>query len=289
RSYALAVKSGRTSPDHLNQLFMEACQAEMIAGANDQLNWSRQSAYGTSFPSETKRFRTGGWYFSLDQAFDLAAASALDFPILNDPRPKYLEAILENMNYEAGCNPINISYLCGIGWKREREIVDQYAQNDRRVLPPSGIPVGNIQSGFGWLDAYKEELGALSFPWDGAKENPYPIYDRWGDSFNLQTEFVAVNQARALATVAWLMAQTSLTNQSCRPQPAKIQTTSSGATKTATLNAPQFDPSRARIVWEASGQEPTFGTNFSFKPASPGSWIEVEAQLPDGRRVFGAS
>ncbi len=292
RSYALALKSGRTTADHLNQLFEEACQAEVIAGANDQLKWSQQCAYGTSFPAETKRFRTGGWYFSLDQAFDLAAASALDQPILNDPRPKYLEAILENMNYEAGCNPVNVCYLSGLGWKREREIVDQYAENDRRVLPPSGIPVGNIQSGFGWLDAYKEELGALSFPWDGAKENPYPIYDRWGDSFNLETEFVAVNQARALATTAWLMAQTGLSNQPWKAALGTIELTQekTGSTVTATLKSGEADLSQARIVWEAQGQEPAFGTSISFKPtAGHDSWVEAEAQLPDGRRVFGVS
>ena len=39
---------------------------------------------------------------------------------------------------------------------------------------------------------------------------PIPIYDRWGDSFNLSTEFVTVNQARSLAYLAWLMARTPL-------------------------------------------------------------------------------
>jgi hypothetical protein len=43
----------------------------------------------------------------------------------------------------------------------------------------------------------------------------------------------------------------------------------------------------ARIVWEAANQEPVFGRTFSFAPARPGNqWIEAEAQLVDGRRVF---
>lgn len=198
RSYALAVKSGRVKTAQLDLAFLRACEGEIVAAADDQLRWSQQSTYGTSFPTETKRFRGAGWYFSMDQAFDLAVGCSLDHPAMNDPRPKYTEAVVANLNYEGGGNPVNVCYLTGLGWKRQREIVHQYAQNDRRILPPSGIPLGNLQSGFGWLDFYKEELGALSFPWDGAKENPYALYDRWGDSFNLQAEFVVVNQARAL-------------------------------------------------------------------------------------------
>ena len=79
-----------------------------------------ESAYGTSFPEETKATRTAGWYFSGDAAFELAVACQLDFPQMNDPRPKYVDAILGNLNYEAGCNPVNVTYLTGLGWKRQR-------------------------------------------------------------------------------------------------------------------------------------------------------------------------
>jgi hypothetical protein len=286
RSYGLAVKSGKAKTEQLNPFFLRECEAEIVSAANDQLHWSQQSAYGTSFPTETKRFRGGGWYFSMDQAFDLAVACALDHPMMNDPRQKYTEAILANVNYEGGCNPVNVCYITGLGWKRQREIVHNYAQNDRRILPPSGIPLGNLQSGFGWLEFYKQELGALSFPWDGAKEKPYPLYDLWGDSFNLQTEFVIVNQARALATAAWLMAQTPLKNQPWKSAPATIEITTSGAARIATLKTP-IDLSRARIVWEAQDRQPLFGDRMLLPNAA--SWIEAEAQLPDGRRVFGVT
>ncbi len=286
RSYGLAVKSGRIKPAHLDQSFLRACEGEIVAAADDQLHWSQQSAYGTSFPTETKRFRGAGWYFSLDQAFDLAVGCALDHPPMNDPRPKYTDAVVANLNYEGGGNPVNVCYLTGLGWKRQREIVHQHAQNDRRILPPSGIPLGNLQSGFGWLDYYGAELGALSFPWDGAKENPYALYDRWGDSFNLQTEFVVVNQARALAVAAWLMAQTPLKNQPWQSAPATIEFTPSGSSRVATLKS-SLDLSRARVVWEAQGREPHFGDRMLL--TNTVSWIESEAQLPDGRRVYGVT
>lgn len=294
RSYAFAVKTGRVKPEQIDSGFQQKCQTEIIACADDQMRWSLESAYGTSFPTETKRFRGGGWYFSMDQAFDLAVASALDAPASNDPRPAYLEAMLENLNYEAGCNPVNICYLTGLGWKRQNEIVHHYAMNDRRMLPPDGIPLGNIQSGFMWLDNYKEELGGLSFPLDGAAEHPYPIYDRWGDSFNVQTEFVVVNQARALATAAFLMAKTPIKDQPWRAQTASIEIRGSRGSDAsayrATLKAAPLDLRQARVVWEAEGLAPESGETLNLKTPKGGTmWIEAEALLPDGRRVFAST
>lgn len=51
------------------------------------------------------------------------------------------------------------------------------------------------------------------------------------------------------------------------------------------------DPSfaAARIIWEAAGQEPSFGTqNYTFSPGSTAGsyWVEAEVQWPDGRRAF---
>ena len=203
-----------------------------------------------------------------------------------------LEAMLTNLNYEQGCNPVNLVYLTGLGWKRQREIVDQYAQNDRRILPPTGIPLGNIQAGFGWNYLYQQELDKLSFPSDGAQDAPYPFYDRWGDGFNLSQEFVIVNQARALGYCAWLMAQTSLKNQPWKAAAGHIRglpkALPATAQATLSLTAEGVDLGAARTVWEAEGQEPAFGSSFVLKPGQS-HWVEAEAQLPDGRRVFGVS
>jgi hypothetical protein len=291
RDYAFAARSGRIQRERLNPSLLADCENEIIATADDQWHRSQASAYGTSFPAETKATRTAGWYFSSDAAFELAVACQLDFPPLNDPRPKYVEAMLGNLNYEAGCNPVNVTYLTGLGWKRQRDIVDQYAENDRRVLPPTGIPLGNIQSSFGSLELYGKELDALSFPADSDDTAPYPIYDRWGDSFNLSQEFVIPNQARALAYLAWMMGRSPLRNQPWKAAAGKItglpERARAGQPLSATISAANVDLSRARIVWEASNQEPAFGKTFSFAPANRGAqWLEAEAQLPDGRRVF---
>jgi hypothetical protein len=151
--------------------------------------------------------------------------------------------------------------------------------------------LGNIQSGFGWIEIYGKELGALTFPADSDDKAPYPIYDRWGDSFNLTQEFVIANQARSLAYLSWMMGRSPLKNQAWKAAPGQIAGVSAKNetehTISVTLSAPGIDLSRARIVWEASDHEPIFGKTFSFAPVHVGpQWIEAEAQLPDGRRVF---
>ena len=282
RSYAMAAKSGRVKADQLDLVFLKRCENELIAAAEDHWRRAQESAYGTSFPTETKRVRSAGWYFSSEAAFDLAAACQLDYPKANDPRAKFREAILSNINYELGCNPVNVSYITGLGWKWQREIVHQYALNDRRPLPPSGIPVGNIQTGFMWLDHYKRELGSLTFPPDGDQANPYPFYDRWGDSYNLSQEFVVLNLARDLGAAAWLMAQTSLKTQPWKPSKAAVVQV--GNPK-ATLTAQGIDLSRARVIWEAEGMEPRIGPTLDLKTTP--AWIEAEIIPSDGRRMFG--
>jgi hypothetical protein len=291
RDYAFAARSGRMKREQLNPSLLADCENEIAATADDQWRRSNESAYGTSFPAETKATRTAGWYFSGDAAFELAVACQLDFPQMNDPRPKYVGAILGNLNYEAGCNPVNLTYLTGLGWKRQRDIVDQYAENDRRALPPTGIPLGNVQSGFGWMQLYGKELGALSFPADSDDKAPYPIYDRWGDGFNLSQEFVIPNQARALAYLSWMMGRSPLKTQPWKAVAGQItgipERARAGQNISVGISAPGVDLSRARIIWEARDQEPALGGIFSYAPKQKGAqWLEAEAQLPDGRRVF---
>lgn len=287
RSFAFAAQTGRLQSSQLDATFMSKCQAQILAAGDDALNWSKQNAYGSSFPDATKRVMSAGWYFSVSQAYDITVAYQLN------PKPDYLDALVANMNFEGGCNPVNVAYVTGLGWKRQREIVHQYAQNDRRVLPPSGIPLGSIQTGFVWLAAYGSELGALNFPQDNATTTPYPFYDRWGDSFNVTTEFVNVDQARGLANLAFLATLTPTKSQTWSSATAQINVPSAVATNTlvtATVQVPNLDLSGTRIVWEAAGQEPAYGPSYAFSSGSGSSqWVEVEVQWPDGRRAFGAS
>jgi hypothetical protein len=287
RSYAFGARAGKVKKQQLDHILLEQCENEIIASGEDQMRRAFNSAYGTSFPEETKRARAAGWYFSGDAAFDLAVAYQLDYPRMNDPRPKLMEALVSNLNYEQGCNPVNVTYLTGMGWCRQREIVHQFAQNDRRVLPPTGIPLGNIQAGLLWTDRYRDLPEKLSFPSDGAEDVPYPFYDRWSDAFNLSQEFVIVNQARALGYLAWLMAGTSLKQQAWKGAAARMVGTPGISPGSLRLESDGLNLDQARIVWELEGAEPSIRLQTGPPSASKAAWVEAEAQLPDGRRVFG--
>lgn len=295
RSYAFAAQTGRVPLDRVNESFLAKCQSEIRAAGQDQQRFASECAYGSSFPDPNKRFRNAGWYFSMDQAFDLAVAAQLDLKSSPaDSTARLLEAMVSNLNFEGGCNPVNVTYLTGLGWKRQREIVHHYAQNDHRVLPPSGIPLGNIQAGFQFLHHYEKELGAISFPPDGAEDRPYPFYDRWGDSFNVATEFVIGNQGRGLATTAFLMARTLAKNQPWKPK-ATLQITVPqegivGRAAPLEVTGAVNDLNKARVLWEARDHEPVFGRTFNLNAPSAGAyWIEVEAQWSDGRRAYGVT
>ena len=194
RDYATAVSSGRLKASQLDPAYLAKCITTITNCGNANLQWSQDNAYGSSFPDETKPTRTAGWYFSPEQAFDMVVAQ------LFNPNPAYVDAILKNLNYEGGCNPVNVTYVTGLGWKRQREIVDQYSENDRRVLPKDGVPISNLQEGFVWTFTYGYEMTPLCFPSDGAQTAPYPFYDRWCDFFNVTTEASTTDTTRSFAT-----------------------------------------------------------------------------------------
>lgn len=287
RSYAFGARSGRVATSKLSPAYLEKCRNQILLASKDLELWSESSAYGTSFPTATKRFRTAGWYFSTANAFDIAVAYQLE------PSERKMSAIAANITYETGCNPVNMMYVTGLGWKRQHEIVHQYAQNDRQLLPPSGLPLGSVQEGFAYLEPYKKELTELSYPSDGAKDDPYPFYDRWGDSFNVRTEFSIPIQGRSLGVLAWLMARSAVSHQGWRTASSAIvglpKSARTGQKLTARVVATGMNVSDAQIIWESDMVPISTGENCTITPQTRGNhWVEAEAVWPDGRRVSAA-
>jgi len=287
RSYAFAARSGRLPASALDARYLRICEGEILAAGDDAVDWSKKSAYATPFPIATKAVRGAGWYFSLDQASDMAVAYQIE------PKPAYLDALVGAMNYEGGTNPLNVTYLTGLGTRRQREIVHQYAQNDRRVLPPSGIPLGNIQAAFQHMPNYGFELREATYPDDNAATGSYPFYDRWSDAYNVTTEFIAVNQARGLLATAFLASRTPRASQRWTPIRAAIVAPTTNVQLhqpvTFSLNVRGQNLTNARVVWEARDQAPAFGPTYTILPKNNGAqWVEAEVEWPDGRRAFDA-
>ena len=285
RTYAFAARSGRLPQGALNAAYLASCEAQVVAAGDDAVTWSGDNAYASPFPPATKAVQGGGWYFSLDQASDMAVAYQIN------PKPAYIDALVGAMNYEGGTNPVNVTFLTGLGLKRQQENVSQYAQNSRRILPPSGIPLGQVTAGFEYLSSYGSELSELSYPTDSGSKNIYPYYDRWSDAFNVTQEFITVNQARSFMATAFLATLTSSSAGAWTAPAATISVPSTVALMntplTLSVTVPGMDLAGARIVWEGRDQQPAFGSTYTVSPVNDGDqWVEAEIEWPDGRRAF---
>jgi hypothetical protein len=285
RSYAFADRMGRTPNGGLDPAHLARCRAQVVALGDEVVERGRGSAYRTSLPFEAKRFRAVGWYFSPEWVYDLAAAWLLD------PRPAYLDAAVGNLDYALGANPLDVSFVPGLGRRWPRDVVSAYAMNDGRALPPTGVPNADVVPEFAFLEPYLDQLRALRFPSAGDQDDPYPFYDRWGDSFNTTSEPTVPVLARCLGGAAFLMARGPDRDRPWRAARARIEgvpeRVAPGAAIVARLVVEGMDPSSALVVWEAAGREPVAGPVLVLADARPGlTWIEAEARWPDGRRAF---
>ncbi|MEI8310138.1 MAG: glycoside hydrolase family 9 protein [Verrucomicrobiota bacterium] len=290
RVYAFAQLSGRPGGGKEDPEYLKKMRQELIDAGNAQIGRAEACAYGIPIPIESKRFRAIGWYWAMDSAFDVVPAALLDESV----KAKAIKTLSDASAYEFGENPSNRPFVTGTGNRWMREIVHQYAANDDRVLPPSGIPFGNVFGGPHNLYQYKMDgrngLNSLFYPELGDK---FPFYDRSGtDAFNVTAEFTLDKQARHLAGYLYLLSQTGTPFKPWKSAAGKIvgvpDKIRSGEKFSATLEAPGMPPlEEAQVVWEASGSEPFFGPRFegSVGDAFPG-YLEVEAVWPDGRRVF---
>jgi hypothetical protein len=287
RSYAFAVKTGKRTDAEMNQDYLAKAKAVLISTGQARRLWTDHSSYSSCLDDNSKRQTTAGWFISSERAFDMTVANALQ------PESSYKSAVIGNLNYDFGCNPLNVTYVTGVGVRRQREIVNQYAQNDRRVFPPSGIPLGDIQNGFSWTNIYGTDISKVTFPSDGLDSGKYPQYDRWGDAFNVTTEAVIPDQGRILASIAaWAASGSPAATQPWKPEAGKASIilppgyVTAGQPVTVSIQYQGLDLADARVTWESGDQDPWIGgPEYTFTPTKVCSqWLEAEVVLPDGRR-----
>jgi hypothetical protein len=325
RTYAFAARPNnagqkRRELAQLNATYLSNCETAITAWGNILRDWSERDNPNTAdvlcdSPNDALNayamslISCGGggfgwtpsFYFSSTWAFDIAVANQIQTSDANR------DAIIENLNYEAGRNPNNVSFIPGLGWKRQRAVVSQYAWNDDRVWPPSGNPIGNVAFQFE-PDVHNYYLNSIYFPPQAVpegepKQNSFALYDRWADAYNITTEFVIPQTGRALAVAALIAAEK-------QPNRAQVWGSSQITAAAGTIdfqngNPALHTPIRARlnatvagaplstfnpmIVWDIPGEEPAFGQDYTFTITNIGERkVEAEAVLPDGRRVFGA-
>ena len=283
RGYAFAALTGRAAGRALDPVHLRRCRDEVLAAGRDQAAASRASAYGTSYPAQGKRGLRAGWYFGENAVFDLVTAGLLA------DEAGFGEAVAGNLGYLTGANPVDVVFVTGLGPRAVRQVVHSYAVNDRRALPPPGLPVGNLQQGLPWIRPYEAVLRGLSLPADDGP-SAYPIYDRYSETFNVTTEATVVDQGRALAAACALAARRRGPGRPWCPTVVRIAglpaTARPGTPVTLHLEGDAQDLDAAEVVWEAAGREPAWGRTFTLA-APPGgeTWVEAEALWPDGRRA----
>ncbi len=317
RSWVFAPMQGKTDTAVWDEAFYNAAKQELELGAYDARIRAQSSAYGVSLPIETKRQGNVAWLFPSSLAFDLAVGCALLGP---EDSANYRKSLYSNLLYEIGLNPNDVSYIAGLGKKRPNTIVSQFDQNQPREAPPTGILIGAIASGFSWLEPYGRALTDVAFPPYGSDSNSiptYPVYERYTDVFNVTTESTVIEQARALASWAFLLSDSGLPDAqepSVLPKGAltgmiSLEIAPGDLTTNALdnfsapavgdsvnlrwvwegLSAEQFSELRnPEVVWESSeGDFVVSGTSWSWTRKSwAGGWIEAEVCLRNGRRAF---
>jgi len=199
RACAFASASGR--PHAFDDELTAICRAEVLGGATDVAERVDANAYAAALPLPDKRFRTVGWFFSTDQAFDLLAGLALE------PSPAWQAAWQSCLAFETGGNPSDLSYVSGLGRRHLQEIVHQVALNDDHVEVPTGLPVGNLVPGIPASTPLGRHAGTLTWPSDDDPAAPYAPYDRSTDIWAPNAEPVTARMARSLIGAASLLAR----------------------------------------------------------------------------------
>lgn len=288
RTYAFAVRSGRLSAGGIDITYLGKVEAELLSAGNEVVVRSSRSTYGIALDENPKKFLNPSYVFGNNASFDALVALQL-----NPAENGYVDAIRYNLNYTAGNNPVNAPFITGIGWNQRREIVSQFSQNDGFVLPPIGIPVGNVQAGMPYFEDYLTASGGnllqrAIYPNTGGFI--YPLYDVWADTFETRGETTVPTLSRGAVVASWLFAQSSASEHEWKNANAIITgvpaVTSIGETVTASLEA-DIALTGARITWEASGVEPCHGReDFTFTVTRGGdNHVAADVLYPDGRRV----
>ncbi|MBM4397623.1 MAG: glycoside hydrolase family 9 protein [Deltaproteobacteria bacterium] len=287
RSYAFADRTGRAPAAGLDADHLRKCRAEVAALGDEIVSRAAASAYGTPLPFEAKRHRTVGWHFSSEAVFDLAAAHVLE------PRPALIDAMAGALDWQAGGNPLDTSFVPGLGLRWPRDPVSGWALNSPRALPPTGVPVGDVVVELAHLPPYGNDLRRLRSPAANDPVTPFPVYERWGDSWNVQAEVTIPVLARSLGGAAFLMARTPVAAREWRGATCRIAGVPPGRVGVGTpvlarVECPGTDLREADAIWEVSGREPSSGLALAFMPFHAGdAFVEVEVRWPDGRRAFG--
>ena len=289
RSYAFGARSGRIPASAYDSAYLQKIETEILEAGRSTATWCENTSYGLSLSANSKRFGTISYIFPASVAFDAAVADAMQ------PDPRFEDALLRNLYYSGGGNANNQPTVSGLGWTRRHVTVSQFAENDQAVLPPSGLPLGAIQTypfyQTNYLDNNNVSMLTSSIYPHPTGEHRYPFFDRWWDTWDVNSEYTVDYVARATAAACYVFAGEDTAGEAWEAQSCQIaglpDTVTLGESATVRLESAGLDLTDARVMWEISGRWPEQAQPFTFSPVIPGiNKIEAEGYLPDGRRFY---
>jgi hypothetical protein len=136
RNYAFAVRSQRLSGG-LDAQYLSNCESAITAWGNIARDWALKTddndtavnAYGTALIGASTGYSwRPHFFFSSSWAFEIAVSDRVQ--TAQADRDANRAALVESLSFEAGRNPHNVGFVPGLGWKRPRAVVSQYAWND---------------------------------------------------------------------------------------------------------------------------------------------------------------
>ena len=132
------------------------CRNEIVAAGTDQVVRADQTALGLSFPSESKRIYSAGWYFPQGAAFDLMTASLQSQDAVQ--KAQFRTALWSNLGYAWGVNGVSI-FCLRQEWDARLEFFDDKWTTGHR--PQARVGQATLVPSTSW-DATVPTMGAMA-------------------------------------------------------------------------------------------------------------------------------
>ncbi len=218
-----------------------------------------KTPYNLRVGYDEKHWHTIGWFFPLSrEGLDMYAA----WKYFEDEN--YLSLLIDQVNYTYGANPLNRSFVTGLGYKRILEIADQESNIDDNLPLVFGLPVGHGSNGWHGSNQYYGEVRnyypALdSDPW-GAKQYT-GLFEIYHDGYNIRDEFTITELINMAIIQALLTPVTSETNKFPTFE-IKLNSSESNDTYQFEIEFTSSPPEKYQIIWHVYKVKDYYYSNY---------------------------
>lgn len=254
---------------------------------------ARNMPYGLVFDNVYKRFYTLGWFFPV-------SAYSLDllFGYELYKERKYMDVAIDQIHYTLGANPLDKSFITGLGYNRLHDIVDQKSLYDKIEEPISGMPVSPVVTGYTFSPIYGYEEQSLTYPiskpntsesnWQEKDWTVYGILELPYDGWNVKGEMTIEKLGAMICALATV---TPVTDKQYKRPEFTLTLSFEGKEIKPKIVFKEKKPENYRIMWFLNGIPISADPDYSFniKDISRKDVIGVEIITSEGMRYYSES